>query len=52
MRKNSNSVSVANPQEITFLRGKNIIDIAAGGWSFHALDRYGGVWMWGIVSFY
>ncbi|CAO3643734.1 unnamed protein product [Cunninghamella echinulata] len=46
----SNSVSVATPQEITFLRGKNIIDIAAGGWSFHALDRYGGVWMWGTLD--
>lgn len=32
------------------MRGKGIVDIHAGGWSFHALDRHGRVWMWGTVS--
>ncbi|CAO3612467.1 unnamed protein product [Cunninghamella blakesleeana] len=50
VRRFFNSYSVATPQEITSLRGKNIVDIAAGGWSFHALDRHGGVWMWGTLE--
>lgn len=42
--------SVNKPKEVTALRGKGIVDIMAGGWSFHALDRHGRVWMWGTVT--
>lgn len=41
---------VAEPQEVYALRGKGIVDIVSGGWSFHALDRNGYVWFWGIVK--
>ncbi|KAF7726336.1 hypothetical protein EC973_008916 [Apophysomyces ossiformis] len=44
------SVAVGVPRELQSLRGKGIIDIMSGGWSFHALDRYGRVWMWGILQ--
>ncbi|KAI9484406.1 regulator of chromosome condensation 1/beta-lactamase-inhibitor protein II [Zychaea mexicana] len=37
----------ASPQELVALRGKGIVDILSGGWSFHALDRHGRVWLWG-----
>jgi alpha-tubulin suppressor-like RCC1 family protein len=47
---NSSSFAVSTPVELTTLRGKNIVDIVAGGWSFHALDKHGRVWMWGTVS--
>ncbi|ORE09933.1 RCC1/BLIP-II protein [Rhizopus microsporus var. microsporus] len=40
---------VAEPQEVYSLRGKGIVDIVSGGWSFHALDRFGYVWFWGIM---
>ncbi|CAO3596202.1 unnamed protein product [Absidia cylindrospora] len=45
-----NSESVSTPLELTSLRGKHIVDIVAGGWSFHALDKDGGVWMWGTLQ--
>ncbi|KAI8144748.1 regulator of chromosome condensation 1/beta-lactamase-inhibitor protein II [Fennellomyces sp. T-0311] len=35
------------PTELVSLRGKGIVDILSGGWSFHALDRHGRVWCWG-----
>ncbi|KAG2175848.1 hypothetical protein INT44_000326 [Umbelopsis vinacea] len=38
------------PRELESLRGKKIIDIVAGGWSFHALDRDGNVWVWGMLQ--
>ncbi|KAG1492446.1 hypothetical protein G6F46_006867 [Rhizopus delemar] len=41
---------VAEPQEVYALRGKGIVDIVSGGWSFHALDRNGYVWFWGIMQ--
>lgn len=40
------------PRELRGLRSKGIVDIVAGGWSFHALDRRGQVWMWGWVCFF
>ncbi|KAI8088990.1 regulator of chromosome condensation 1/beta-lactamase-inhibitor protein II [Halteromyces radiatus] len=45
-----NSRAVSTPHELTSLRGKNIVDIVAGGWSFHALDKHGRVWMWGTLQ--
>lgn len=39
------------PRELRGLRSKGIVDIVAGGWSFHALYRRGQVWMWGWVCF-
>lgn len=44
--------NVTTPQEVVFLQDKGIIDITSGGWSFHALDRFGSVWMWGTVSLF
>lgn len=41
---------ISEPKELESMRGKGIVDIHAGGWSFHALDRHGRVWMWGTVS--
>ncbi|KAG0747243.1 hypothetical protein G6F57_005993 [Rhizopus arrhizus] len=41
---------VAEPQEVHALKGKGIIDLVSGGWSFHALDRYGHVWFWGTMQ--
>ncbi|KAI7847838.1 regulator of chromosome condensation 1/beta-lactamase-inhibitor protein II [Circinella umbellata] len=41
---------ITTPRELRALRGKGIIDIVAGGWSFHALDRHGYVWMWGWMQ--
>ncbi|KAG0166620.1 hypothetical protein DFQ28_003033 [Apophysomyces sp. BC1034] len=41
---------VASPRELIALRGKGIVDIMSGGWSFHALDRHGRVWMWGTLQ--
>ena len=41
---------ITTPRELRVLRGKGIVDIVAGGWSFHALDRHGYVWMWGWVK--
>lgn len=41
---------ITTPRELRSLGGKGIVDIVAGGWSFHALDRNGRVWMWGWVS--
>ncbi|RUP49200.1 regulator of chromosome condensation 1/beta-lactamase-inhibitor protein II [Jimgerdemannia flammicorona] len=38
------------PRELVSLRGKGIVDIIAGGYSFHVLDRNGTVWMWGMMS--
>ncbi|KAI8367586.1 regulator of chromosome condensation 1/beta-lactamase-inhibitor protein II [Radiomyces spectabilis] len=50
MRRFYNSRSVPEPRELVSLRNKGIVDIVAGGWSFHALDRYGHVWMWGTMQ--
>ncbi|KAI7903732.1 regulator of chromosome condensation 1/beta-lactamase-inhibitor protein II [Cokeromyces recurvatus] len=44
------SSEVTIPQEVTSLRNKSIIDITSGGWSFHALDTSGFVWMWGTIQ--
>ncbi|KAI9275741.1 regulator of chromosome condensation 1/beta-lactamase-inhibitor protein II [Phascolomyces articulosus] len=41
---------ITTPRELRALRGKGIVDIVAGGWSFHALDRRGHVWMWGWMQ--
>ncbi|ORY90476.1 regulator of chromosome condensation 1/beta-lactamase-inhibitor protein II [Syncephalastrum racemosum] len=41
---------ISTPKVLEHLRGKGIVDIMAGGWSFHALDRHGRVWMWGIMQ--
>lgn len=41
---------VMTPTKHTGFVGKGIIQIVAGGWSFHALDYQGRVWMWGLVS--
>ncbi|KAI8977033.1 regulator of chromosome condensation 1/beta-lactamase-inhibitor protein II [Mycotypha africana] len=41
---------VTVPQELVALRNKCIIDIASGGWSFHALDTAGSVWTWGTMQ--
>ncbi|KAI8341025.1 regulator of chromosome condensation 1/beta-lactamase-inhibitor protein II [Chlamydoabsidia padenii] len=49
-RRFFNSYAVSTPHELTVLRGKNIVDIVAGGWSFHALDKHGRVWMWGTLQ--
>ncbi|KAM3579561.1 hypothetical protein VKS41_008019 [Umbelopsis sp. WA50703] len=38
------------PRELVALRGKKIVDLVAGGWFFHALDRYGKVWAWGTLQ--
>ncbi|KAJ2959173.1 hypothetical protein NQZ79_g5306 [Umbelopsis isabellina] len=38
------------PRELEALRGKKIVDLVAGGWFFHALDRYGKVWAWGTLQ--
>lgn len=43
---------VTTPQEVHSLENRFIIDIASGGWSFHALDISGSVYMWGTVKFY
>ncbi|KAI9314827.1 regulator of chromosome condensation 1/beta-lactamase-inhibitor protein II [Dichotomocladium elegans] len=37
------------PCELEMLRSKGITQLVAGGWSFHALDRRGRVWMWGLM---
>lgn len=49
VRSNFPNAYISTPTELTALRGKGIVDIVAGGWSFHALDRKGQVWMWGRV---
>ncbi|KAI9314427.1 regulator of chromosome condensation 1/beta-lactamase-inhibitor protein II [Dichotomocladium elegans] len=41
---------ITEPRELLSLRGKGIVDIHAGGWSFHALDRHGRAWMWGTLD--
>ncbi|KAI7884087.1 RCC1/BLIP-II [Lichtheimia hyalospora FSU 10163] len=41
---------ISEPKELKSMRGKGIVDIHAGGWSFHALDRHGRVWMWGTLA--
>lgn len=41
---------ITTPRELRSLRSKGIVEIVAGGWSFHALDRCGRVWMWGWVN--
>ncbi|KAI9252571.1 regulator of chromosome condensation 1/beta-lactamase-inhibitor protein II [Helicostylum pulchrum] len=43
------SRTVTTPQEVAYLQDKGIIDITSGGWSFHALDSSGSVWMWGTM---
>lgn len=43
--------TVTTPQEVACLQNKGIIDIISGGWSFHALDSSGSVWMWGTVKY-
>ncbi|KAI9356137.1 regulator of chromosome condensation 1/beta-lactamase-inhibitor protein II [Pilaira anomala] len=40
---------ITTPQEVVYLQDKRIIDIISGGWSFHALDSFGSVWMWGTM---
>ncbi|KAI8353286.1 regulator of chromosome condensation 1/beta-lactamase-inhibitor protein II [Choanephora cucurbitarum] len=40
---------VTEPHEVTALKKKSVIDIVAGGWSFHALDITGTVWTWGTL---
>ncbi|KAG2207667.1 hypothetical protein INT47_011787 [Mucor saturninus] len=42
--------TVTTPQEVACLQNKGIIDIVSGGWSFHALDSSGSVWMWGTMQ--
>ncbi|KAL0082502.1 regulator of chromosome condensation 1/beta-lactamase-inhibitor protein II [Phycomyces blakesleeanus] len=44
------SMSVTEPKELTFLRGKGVVSIASGGWSFHCLSKHGKVWMWGTMD--
>lgn len=41
---------VVIPIKMTKLVGKGIAQVVTGGWSFHALDYRGRVWMWGMVS--
>ncbi|KAI8066641.1 regulator of chromosome condensation 1/beta-lactamase-inhibitor protein II [Gongronella butleri] len=45
-----NSLSVSSPQQLTALNLKKIVDIHAGGWSFHGLDKDGRVWVWGTIA--
>ncbi|KAI8359131.1 regulator of chromosome condensation 1/beta-lactamase-inhibitor protein II [Blakeslea trispora] len=40
---------IPEPHEVTALKKKSVIDIVAGGWSFHALDITGTVWTWGTL---
>ncbi|KAI9018536.1 regulator of chromosome condensation 1/beta-lactamase-inhibitor protein II [Phycomyces nitens] len=44
------SRSVTTPRELTTLRGKGIVSISSGGWSFHGLSKQGEVWMWGTMD--
>ncbi|KAI7868257.1 regulator of chromosome condensation 1/beta-lactamase-inhibitor protein II [Spinellus fusiger] len=41
---------VSTPKELISLRGKGIVTLLSGGWSFHALDKEGRVWMWGTMQ--
>ncbi|KAI7875772.1 RCC1/BLIP-II [Lichtheimia hyalospora FSU 10163] len=41
---------VVTPIKVPGLNGKGIAQIVAGGWSFHALDYQGRVWMWGLMQ--
>ncbi|CAO0803495.1 unnamed protein product [Mucor circinelloides] len=43
-----NQVTV--PQEVASLKDKHIIDITSGGWSIHALQTTGSVYMWGTMQ--
>ncbi|KAI9323797.1 regulator of chromosome condensation 1/beta-lactamase-inhibitor protein II [Dichotomocladium elegans] len=38
------------PRELRAMRGKAIAKLVAGEKSFHALDRRGQVWMWGLMQ--
>ncbi|ORX61957.1 RCC1/BLIP-II protein [Hesseltinella vesiculosa] len=49
-RRFFNSVSVSTPHQLSTLNSKKIVDINAGGWSFHALDKGGQVWAWGKIG--
>ncbi|KAI9480744.1 MAG: regulator of chromosome condensation 1/beta-lactamase-inhibitor protein II [Benjaminiella poitrasii] len=49
-RLRGHSSQVTTPQELTSLENKSIIDITSGGWSFHAIDTSGIVWMWGTMQ--
>ncbi|KAI9277471.1 regulator of chromosome condensation 1/beta-lactamase-inhibitor protein II [Sporodiniella umbellata] len=41
---------VTKPKELVALKGKGIVDIVSGGWSFHALDKEGHIWFWGRMT--
>lgn len=41
---------VPTPLRIKPLESKSLIDLQAGGWSFHALSSHGQIWAWGTMN--
>ncbi|EJD07301.1 RCC1/BLIP-II [Fomitiporia mediterranea MF3/22] len=41
---------VPYPKQLSFPKNSAIVDLIAGGWSFHALDSSGRVYVWGTMD--